>query len=203
MCIYVIPENISCVEGPATVVAGFVTTEPATFPLLTLLFAQGLELALIAHRDDGLLPDMLRNDTNLLLFRAFLPSFFPLLMAVRLLRRAGTELDLETLKPPFYSQCYVAAPFTIGLNSGMNIARAGHPEWVVAGTAITFLSLLWYVVVEVRWFRQGLRIGTLLALWLVARTVVEAMVLLLLTTAAFAYTLGAAFSPCCRPAFSR
>ncbi len=167
------------------------TLSPPLFLLLTLLFAHGLELALIAHRDDGLLPDMLRNDTNLLIFRAFLFSFFPLLMAVRLLRHAGTELDRETLKPPFYSQCYVAAPFAFGFSSGMNIARAGHPEWVVAGTAITLLSLLWYVVVEVRWFRQDLRIGTPLALWLVARTVVEAMVLLLLATAAFAYALGA------------
>jgi len=56
------------------------------------------------------LPDTLRNNTNLLIFRDFLFSFFPLLMAVRLLRRAGTELDRETLKPPLYSQCYVAVP---------------------------------------------------------------------------------------------
>ena len=90
-------------------------------------------------------------------------------------RLSKAELDRETLKPPFYSQCYVAAPFASGFNSGMNIARSGHPEWVVAGTAITLLSLFWYVVVEVCWFRQDLRIGTLLALWFVARTVVEAM----------------------------
>lgn len=167
------------------------TLSPPLFLLLTLLFAHGLELALIAHRDDGMLPDMLRNDTNLLIFRAFLFSFFPLLMAVRLLLHAGTTLDRETLKPPFYSQCYVAAPFAFGFSAGMNIARTGHQEWIAAGTAITLVSLLWYVVVEVRWFRQDLGIGTPLALWLVLRTVVEAMVLLVLTTASLAYALGA------------
>ena len=167
------------------------TLSPPLFLLLTLLFAHGLELGLIAHRDDGMLPDMLRNDTNLLIFRAFLFGFFPLLMAVRLLRRAGTTLDRDTLKPPFYSQCYVAAPFAFGFSAGINLARTGHQGWILAGTLITLLSLLWYVVVEVRWFRQDLRIGTLLALWLVMRTVVEAMLLLLLAASALAYALGA------------
>ena len=167
------------------------TLSPPLFLLLTLLFAHGLELALIAHRDDGMLPDMLCNDTNLLIFRAFLFSFFPLLMAVRLLRHAGTALDRETLKPPFYSQCYVAAPFAFGFSAGMNITRTGHQGWIVTGTAIALLSVLWYVVVEVRWFRQDLRIGTPLALWLVLRTVAEAMALIVLTTAALAYALGA------------
>lgn len=77
------------------------TLSPPLFLLLTLLFAHGLELALIAHRDDAMLPEMLRNDTNLLIFRAFLFSIFPLLMAVRLLGRTGAALDRETLKPPF------------------------------------------------------------------------------------------------------
>ena len=167
------------------------TLSPPLFLLLTLLFAHGLELALIAHRDDGMLPDMLRNDTNLLIFRAFLFSFFPLLMAVRLLRHAGTRLDRETLKPPFYSQCYVAAPFAFGFSAGMNITRTGHQGWIVTGTAIALLSVLWYVIVEVRWFRQDLRIGTPLALWLVLRTVAEAMVLLFLMTAALTYALRA------------
>ena len=167
------------------------TLSPPLFLLLTLLFAHGLELALIAHRDDGMLPDMLRNDTNLLIFRAFLFSFFPLLMAVRLLRHAGTALDRETLKPPFYSQCYVAAPFAFGFSAGMNITRTGHQGWIVTGTAIALLSVLWYVIVEVRWFRQDLRIGTPLALWLVLRTVAEAMVLLFLMTAALTYALRA------------
>nr|WP_314092489.1 hypothetical protein [uncultured Shinella sp.] len=40
---------------------------------------------------------MLRNDTGLLVLYAFLFSFFPLPIAVRLLRHACTELDRETL----------------------------------------------------------------------------------------------------------
>lgn len=167
------------------------TLSPPLFLLLTLLFAHGLELALIAHRDDAMLPDMLRNDTNLLVFRAFLFSFFPLLMAVRLLGRTGAVLDRNTLKPPFYSQCYVAAPFAFGLSAGMNIARTGHQEMVAVGSVIAVLSLLWYTVVEVRWFRHDLRVGRFAAVSLVLRTIAEATVLLLAATMIVTYALGA------------
>ena len=166
------------------------TLSPPLFLLLTLLFAHGLELALIAHRDDAMLPEMLRNDTNLLIFRAFLFSIFPLLMAVRLLGRTGAALDRETLKPPFYSQCYVAAPFAFGLSAGMNLARTGHQEMVAVGTAISLLSLLWYIIVEVRWFEHDLHVGRLAAAWLVLRTVAEATVLLLAATMIVAHALG-------------
>lgn len=167
------------------------TLSPPLFLLLTLLFAHGLELALIAHRDDAMLPDMLRNDTNLLVFRAFLFSFFPLLMAVRLLGRTGAVLDRNTLKPPFYSQCYVAAPFAFGLSAGMNIARTGHQEMVAVGSVIAVLSLFWYTVVEVRWFQHDLRVGRFAAVSLVLRTIAEATVLLLAATMIVTYALGA------------
>lgn len=167
------------------------TLSPPLFLLLTLLFAHGLELALIAHRDDAMLPDMLRNDTNLLVFRAFLFSFFPLLMAVRLLGRTGAVLDRNTLKPPFYSQCYVAAPFAFGLSAGLNIARTGHQEMVAVGGVIAVLSFLWYTVVEVRWFQHDLRVGRFAAVSLVIRTIAEATVLLLAATMIVTYALGA------------
>lgn len=158
------------------------TLSPPMFLLLTLLLARGLELVLLARRDDALLPDMLRTDTNLLVFRTLLFSIFPLLMAVRLLGRTGAALDRETLKPPFYSQCYVAAPFAFGLSAGSNVARTGHQEMIAVGSAIAVLSLLWYVIVEIRWFQRDLRIGRLAAAWLVMRTIVEAVVLLVAAT---------------------
>lgn len=166
------------------------TLSPPLFLLLTLLLAHGLELALIAHRDDGMLPQILRNDTNLLIFRAFLFSIFPLLMAVRLLGRSGAGLDRETLKPPFYSQCYVAAPFAFGVSAGANFARTGERELVVAGIVVLVLSLLWYLVVETRWFQHDLKIGRLAALLIVVRVVVEATVLLVLASAVFSLALG-------------
>ena len=166
------------------------TLSPPLFLLLTLLFAHGLELALIAHRDDGMLPAVLRDDANLLIFRAFLFSIFPLLMAVRLLKRAGLVLDRETLRAPFYSQCYVAAPFAFGLSAGMNLMRTGRHEMMAVGGAIALLSLLWYVVVEVRWFRHDLGVGHTVALWLVLRTMLEAAVLVVLASVAFSLGLG-------------
>ncbi len=168
------------------------TLSPPLFLLLTLLFSHALELALIAHRDDGLLPEVMRNDTNLLLFRAFLFGIFPLLMAVRLLRRAGAPLDRDTLKPPFYSQCYVAAPFAFGLGAGLNVARAGHHEMILLGSVIVGLSLLWYFIVEVRWFRRDLQVAWPAAVWLVLSTLVGGALLVVLAAVVAAYAFGAA-----------
>ena len=168
------------------------TLSPPLFLLLTLLFAHGLELALIAHRDDAMLPKLLRNDTNLLMLRTFLFSLFPLLMAVRLLGKAGTVLDRETLKPPFYSQCYVAAPFSFGISAGMNLARMGDDVSLVAGGVVTVLSLLWYGIAEVRWFAHDLGISRFAAFWLVMRTILEAIVLLVLVAALIAWALQGA-----------
>ena len=165
------------------------TLSPPLFLLLTLLLAHGLELALIAHRDDGMLPQILRNDTNLLIFRAFLFSIFPLLMAVRLLRKSGADLDRETLKPPFYSQCYVAAPFAFGVSAGANFARTGQQTLVAAGIVILVLSLLWYLVVETRWFQHDLKIGRFAAFMHVVRVVVEATAILVLASAALSFAL--------------
>ena len=105
-------------------------------------------------------------------------------------KRAGLALDRETLKAPFYSQCYVAALFAFGLSAGINIMRAGRHEMIAAGSAIALLSLLWYLVVEVRWFRHDLGIGRSMALWLVVRTVLEAIVLVVLASLALSYGLG-------------
>jgi hypothetical protein len=168
------------------------TLSPPLFLLLTLLLSHALELALIAHRDDGLLPEAMRNDTNLLLFRAFLFGIFPLLMAVRLLLRSGKPLDRDTLKPPFYSQCYVAAPFAFGLSGGLNIARAGHHEMIVLGSVIVALSLLWYFIVEVRWFRRDLRMAWPAAVWLVLRILVEGAFLAVLAAVVAVYAFGTA-----------
>jgi len=166
------------------------TLSPPLFLLLTLLLAHGLELALIARRDDSLLPAVMRDDANLLIFRAFLFSIFPLLMAVRLLKRAGLPLDRETLKAPFYSQCYVAAPFAFGVSAGVNLLRTGRHEMILMGSAVALLSLLWYLLVEVRWFRHDLGVGRSLALWLVVRTVLEAAALVILASVVLSFGLA-------------
>ena len=78
------------------------------------------------------------DDSSLILARVAFFSIFPLIMAARMVRARHVKLDRVPLKPPFYSQCYVTAPFAM-MTSGASILwfahhlRTGH--WRSAGHA--------------------------------------------------------------------
>lgn len=164
------------------------TLSPPLFLLITLLASHGLELALLADDGREALPAVFASDANLLIFRAVVFSVFPLLMAVKLLRHRGIVLDRRTLKPPFYSQCYVAAPFAFGLSAGTNVLRTSFEHSLPLGIALIGVSLAWYVQAEIRWFAADLKIGRLRAAFMVVRALVEAV--LLIVAAAVLIGLG-------------
>ncbi|MEK1889386.1 MAG: permease [Phyllobacterium sp.] len=161
------------------------TLSPPLFLLVTLLIAHGMELGLL--RQSVVLPSLLSTDANLLVFRAVSFSIFPLLMALKLLRHAGTQLDRKTLQPPFYSQCYVAAPFALGIDTGINLMRIGAHVPKLAGMAVLTLALIWYVTIETRWFRRDLGISTGRAIFMVVVTILEAAVVVMLSAAIIIY----------------
>lgn len=74
-----------------------------------------------------------------------------------MLRRSGRKIDRETLKAPFYSQCFDAAPFALvpGLAADATQLRWGWatPVAAVLGQA----AFGWYGVLQVDWFRHHLR----------------------------------------------
>lgn len=91
---------------------------PPLFLFLTLLLSHGLEVATAARNpllsDTHGLAALVDSDLALLALRLLLFSLFPLMMAVRLLRRQRTRLTHSSLRRPFYAQCYTAAPFALG-----------------------------------------------------------------------------------------
>ncbi|THV23005.1 permease [Peteryoungia ipomoeae] len=136
------------------------TLSPPLFLLITLMIAQGLaSLMPLVHRPDEIGGE-LSSTANLLIARGVIFSVFPLVMSVTLLRHKGLRLTRESLRPPFYSQCYVAAPFvlvaTLGLDALMVKAEGG---WLAAGLAAIALAILWYGQAQVRWFVRDLGIG--------------------------------------------
>jgi hypothetical protein len=74
----------------------------------------------------GVGAEIVKSQESLLLFRALAYSIFPLMFAVVTLRQRGRHIDREHLRAPFYSQCYVAAPFALIV--GIAAIFLGAPE---------------------------------------------------------------------------
>lgn len=149
---------------------------PPLFMLITLLIAQGVSFA-IPSTVDATEPGALSSGSNLLIARGVLFSMFPLVMAVTLLRRKSVRLTRTALRPPFYSQCFVAAPFAFMIGLSADLFYMPDGQGLEAGLAVLALSTIWYVQLQVRWFCRDLNIGALLATWLVLRALLLGTVL--------------------------
>ncbi|WP_176526666.1 hypothetical protein [Rhizobium subbaraonis] len=163
------------------------TLSPPLFLLLSLFLAHGSEMMLARWEGTWVRPTLLASDSNLLIFRAILFSIFPLLMSVRLLRRRKIAIDRETLRAPFYSQCYVAAPFALGVSLAGQIARIETAAAAMAGLALFAASVSWYLAVETRWFKADLGMPTGRAFVTVLVTFLEGLALMLLAIVGIVY----------------
>jgi len=52
------------------------------------------------------------------MLRALAFSIFPLTAATTLLRRRHLAIDRKSLRGPFFSQCYLTAPFALAVSAG-------------------------------------------------------------------------------------
>jgi hypothetical protein len=110
------------------------------------------------------------SEQNLLFYRSFLFALFPLVSAVGLIRRKGVPLDRQTLKGPFFQQCYFGGAYGLAVSTASALLR--HPLlWVEAvGAALVLLGTGWYLLIQMRWIRRELGYGGLpafaLGLWL-------------------------------------
>ncbi|QNA83552.1 hypothetical protein G4G27_05700 [Sphingomonas sp. So64.6b] len=141
------------------------TLSPPLFLLLTLLLSHVIELALVGEnpivKDNQGVSMLISDDTSLLVMRLVMFSIFPLIMAAGLLRRQRTPFTRDTLKQPFYSQCYVAAPFAFLVGFAATIAQC-HWTWSgLAALAIIAVAFIWYGTLQSRWFAIHLKTSAL------------------------------------------
>lgn len=138
------------------------TLSPPLFLMLTILLAHGMELGLgleMPAADTPVAKALWGSEQNTLALRSLMFSLFPLVAAISLLRRRGLPLDRRTLRRPFFSQCYLAAPFCLVVSLGLQLGRTSPAELRLAGTVIAVLGVLWYLGVEASWFRRLLDVG--------------------------------------------
>lgn len=102
---------------------------------------------------------------NLVLFRSLVFSLLPLVAAVTLLVARRARLSRESLRPPFYAQCYLVAPLTMALSGGGLIFQRGdiNNAW---GLGLMAVAGAWFVVHQTRWFASELKVGAPKALGL-------------------------------------
>lgn len=158
---------------------------PPLFLLATLVLVNIIALA--AHvpppsESSGLMKTVTASPQNLVLFRSLAFSLIPLVAAASLLHRQGRRISRETLRAPFYAQCYLAAlcaAFTsIG---GVIFQRPDLPN--LFGGAIVIVGFAWFQWVQTQWFRRRLNVGLVkaaaVALWATVRALVFLLVLLI------------------------
>lgn len=93
---------------------------------------------------------------------------------------------MYTLRPPFFSQCYVAAPFVLVASLGLDLMLMPGGKGLAVGMGTIALALIWYAQAEIRWFLRDLGIGEVLATALFLRGLVIAVV----TTLMLAILIG-------------
>jgi hypothetical protein len=134
------------------------TLSPPLFLMMCLVLTHLVELANPAS-DLSVLPVFLQDTQNLLMFRVFMFSLLPLVLSLRLLAKLGIALDRETLRPVFYSQCFVTAPLTMLIGAATAIGRGGGDTARMVAGVLFAGGAVWYLAQQTLWFRSKLTIG--------------------------------------------
>ncbi|TRW18298.1 hypothetical protein [Glacieibacterium frigidum] len=133
---------------------------PPLFLFLAMVVAHAAELILVGPseivRSTRGVSALVDSDTSLVMMRALLFSVFPLTMATWLLVRKAIVVDRDTLRPPFFAQCYAAAAFALFFSVGWTMLRTGADSGALTGLVLISVSLIWYCIVQIRWFARHL-----------------------------------------------
>lgn len=137
------------------------TLSPVLFLMLTLALSHAIDQAFLPHRDElrGMLARLMSSEQNQLITRSVAFAIYPLVYASQQLRGEGKLLDRNTLRSPFFGQCFIAAVFALTLGLGSIMLRLDR-AWVhPIGAIVTIASVAWYVAVQARWLRESHHAG--------------------------------------------
>lgn len=157
------------------------TMSPPLFLMVTIVLSHLLELASHQHlpKAAGVIgAQVVDSEQNLLIMRSILFAIYPLLFATARLRREHKPVTRDTLRRPFYAQCFIAAPAAFAIGVGTILGRAVHAELQIGGLILSLVAAGWFLWVETRWFKIHARLSTRAAFWLAFKTWAMAAVLI-------------------------
>lgn len=148
------------------------TLSPPLFLILSILITHGIEVAarenaFLLH--GGLGAEIVKSQEALLALRGIAFSVFPIMFALAALSHLGRKIDRDHLRAPFFSQCYVAAPFALTLGLASVAVRWPLDPLRHAGLAAVAAVIIWYIWLQTRWLSAHLGISIprslALAIW--------------------------------------
>lgn len=132
---------------------------PPMFLMLSVLVAHGVELMM--HQQivgTGVLSrSVFGNEESLLLYRSITFAIWPLVTTTHLLRRKHLPMTRESLRRPFFMQCYLTAPFAVALSTSMVFVRLPGALSTMLGVTVGVIAALWYVAVQAVWLKVALQ----------------------------------------------
>ncbi|RAK52694.1 hypothetical protein [Phenylobacterium deserti] len=139
---------------------------PPLFLLLTVVLVNAVGMALhvpTPQTSSETVRAILNSPQNAALFRALLFSLIPLVAASSLLGRRQVPLSRQSLRPPFYAQCFLVSPFALVVGiGGIILQRPDLPN--AFGAALLGAGCIWLLTAQTRWFASRTPMGTLRAL---------------------------------------
>jgi len=153
------------------------TLSPPLFLMLCVGISYMAQRAAPAMSAETLLPAFLHDTQNLLAMRVLAFSLFPLLMALRLLHGLKEPLDRDTLRPPFFAQCFIAAPVAMTVGLGQATRHLALPHSSYAANALIILSLAWYLRQQAHWFRSKLAVSLIGGWWMAITTALLTLII--------------------------
>jgi hypothetical protein len=138
------------------------TLSPPLFLMLTILLAHGVELAFGQKptAPNGVLGTLFANSEEaLLLYRSFIFSVYPLMFAIAAVKRGKQDLDRNTLRQPFFSQCYIGALFALMMSVSLTIITSDNHTVRIGALSAFCLTILIYLTLQAVWLRSQLPIG--------------------------------------------
>jgi hypothetical protein len=167
---------------------------PPLLLMLTIALTHGIELAVGLKatselRAGSVLAGIMASEKNLLIIRALVTAIIPLVIALIAMRARRQPLDRNTLRQPFFSQCFLATPFAFALSMATVISRRGGSAAVGIAEALVGAAFLWFCWAETRWFARQQDLGPARAMLAGVGSVVTALAAALAVAAAMTVLL--------------
>ena len=145
------------------------TLSPPLFLVLSILLAHAVEIGVglgDGEASSVLGRFLLQNEQTLLGFRALIFSLPGLIFAWLALKLNRKRVDRESLRAPFFAQCYLSGTTAILTSLGSSGIRYPSEAATLAGLFVILAITAWYLAVQWRWLRQETPAGTVQALGL-------------------------------------
>lgn len=153
--------------------------------MLSILLAHAFELVLglkVPEGANALGRMVLASEQTLLGFRALVFSLPALLFAWLSLRLRGQKIDRESLRAPFFAQCYLSGATAIVVSVGFGGSRLPGDGATLGGLAVILVSTIWYLWVQWRWVREESNLGPFKVTLATGATFASAMAIVVVAT---------------------